>query len=75
MARQQLTIEGPYRKWLSEDVVYLITDVERTAFERLKTDEERQMFIEQFWQRRNALSPSTEREIGERGALPPHCVC
>jgi GWxTD domain-containing protein len=46
-----------YQKWLNEDVVYLISDVERETFHRLSTDEERQMFIEQFWQRREALRP------------------
>ena len=42
-------LETPYRKWLNEDVTYIITDEERAAFKRLGTDEERQEFIEQFW--------------------------
>ena len=41
-------LETPYRKWLNEDVAYIITDEERTAFKRLQTDEEREQFIEQF---------------------------
>ena len=45
--------ESSYDKWLDEDVVYIITDAERAAFERLSTDEERDKFIEQFWSRRN----------------------
>ena len=32
----------PYRKWLNEDVAYIITDEERSAFMRLQTDEERE---------------------------------
>lgn len=44
---------GYYKKWLNEDVVYIITDQEREAFLQLKTDEERDQFIEAFWARRN----------------------
>src|SRR6476620_5500208 len=43
----------PYRKWLNEDVSYIITDEERATFKRLQTDEEREQFIEQFWLRRD----------------------
>src|SRR5579875_294794 len=44
---------GYYKKWLNEDVVYIITPEEREAFLQLKTDEERDQFIEAFWARRN----------------------
>jgi GWxTD domain-containing protein len=43
---------SPYDAWLNEDVVYIIDDKERTAFQKLTTDEERNKFIEQFWLRR-----------------------
>ncbi len=49
--RQEL--KGPYRKWLDQDVAYIITDQERKAFLSLSNDEERESFIEAFWQRRN----------------------
>lgn len=42
-----------YSKWLNEDVVYIIDDAERAAFQTLTTKEERDKFIEQFWERRN----------------------
>ncbi len=42
-----------YQKWLNEDVVYIITDDERKVFEALTTSEEKDRFIEQFWQRRD----------------------
>ena len=42
-----------YRKWLNEDVVYIITGSERAEFLKLATDEQRDEFIEQFWQDRN----------------------
>src|SRR5579863_10217387 len=41
-------LETPYKKWLNEDVGYIITDEERKAFKQLQTDEERQAFVEQF---------------------------
>lgn len=42
-----------YKKWLQEDVVYIITEEEKKVFKDLTTDEERENFIEQFWMRRN----------------------
>jgi bla regulator protein blaR1 len=44
---------SPYQKWLNQEVVYIITPEERAAFEKLTTDDERQKFVEQFWERRN----------------------
>ena len=64
-------LETPYRKWLNEDVAYIITDEERTAFKRLQTDEEREQFIEQFWLRRDP-TPDTDRKRVQGRALPPH---
>ena len=42
-----------YSKWLNEDVGYIINDAERTDFLRLRTDQERDNFVVQFWERRN----------------------
>ena len=55
----------PYRKWLNEDVAYIITDEERAAFKRLQTDEEREQFIESFWMRRDPTPDSIENEFKE----------
>ena len=49
-----------YKKWLSEDVVYIISDEERKAFVQLADDEEREKFVEQFWARRDP-TPGTEK--------------
>ena len=54
-----------YKKWLDEDVVYIITDEERKAFRQLSNDEERDQFIEAFWQRRNPNPDSEENEYKE----------
>ena len=61
--RQEL--KGPYKKWLDEDVTYIITDDERKAFLSLSNDEEREAFIENFWQRRNPNPDSPENEFRE----------
>jgi GWxTD domain-containing protein len=58
-------LETPYRKWLNEDVAYIITDEERQAFKRLQTDEEREQFIEQFWLRRDPTPDTVENEFKE----------
>jgi GWxTD domain-containing protein len=42
-----------YKEWLDRDVVYIISEEERQFFKDLKNDEERENFIQQFWDRRN----------------------
>jgi GWxTD domain-containing protein len=68
-AKKQKELEkelmGPWKKWLNEDVVYIITDEEKQAFKRLKTDEERQQFVEQFWLRRDPTPDTEENEFKE----------
>src|SRR5215510_3223363 len=64
-ARLKKELETPYRKWLNEDVAYIITDEERAAFKRMQTDEEREQFIEQFWLRRDPTPDSVENEFKE----------
>jgi bla regulator protein blaR1 len=62
-AGQTKAAPSPYLNWLNEDVVYIITPRERTAFLKLKTDEERDHFIEQFWERRNPTPGAPENEF------------
>jgi GWxTD domain-containing protein len=58
-------LKGPYKKWVDEDVRWIITDQELKAFKSLSNDEERDNFIEQFWQRRNPDPDSPENEYRE----------
>ena len=58
-------LSKPYKKWLDEDVVYIITDEERAAFKQLTNDEERDNFIEAFWQRRDPTPDTEENEYKE----------
>jgi GWxTD domain-containing protein len=64
-AKLESELATPYRKWLEEDVAYIITDQERAAFKALQTDEEREHFIEQFWLRRDPTPGTTENEFKE----------
>jgi GWxTD domain-containing protein len=60
-AREELAT--PYKKWLNEDVAYIITDEERAAFKQANNDEEREQFIQQFWQRRDPTPGTPENEF------------
>jgi GWxTD domain-containing protein len=64
-AKLRKELETPYKKWLDEDVVYIITDEEKKAFKQLQTDEEREQFIEQFWLRRDPTPDTEENEFRE----------
>lgn len=61
----QKELETPYKKWLNEDVGYIISDEEKQAWKRLATDDERQQFIEQFWLRRDPTPDTEENEFKE----------
>jgi GWxTD domain-containing protein len=58
-------LKGPYKKWLDEDVRWIITDQEMKSFKSLANDEEREAFIENFWLRRNPNPESPENEFRE----------
>jgi GWxTD domain-containing protein len=51
-----------YQKWLDEEVVYLITPVEKKVFLVLRSDRERDLFIQAFWKKRD---PNPLSEINE----------
>ena len=57
---------SPYDKWLNQEVVYIIDDIERAAFQKLTSDEERNKFIGQFWERRNPNPGSPENKFKEQ---------
>lgn len=54
-----------YKKWLDEDVRWIITGDEESAFKKLATDAERDQFIEGFWQRRDPTPDTEENEYKE----------
>ena len=56
---------NPFEKWLNEDVVWIVTPEERHTFEDLTSDEERQHFVEQFWERRNPTPGTSQNAFKE----------
>jgi len=62
-AAEQNRAPSPQAEWLNKDVVYIIADEERAAFERLQTDEERDRFVEQFWERCDPTPGTTKNEL------------
>jgi len=65
LKRAEKELEGPYKQWLSEDVIYIISPGERTAFLQLETNEEREQFIEQFWLRRSSNPDLPDNDFKE----------
>ena len=61
----KIELSKTYRKWLDEDVRWIITDEERSTFMQLSNDEERDQFIEAFWQRRDPTPDTEENEYKE----------
>lgn len=51
--KQKKELDDVFKRWLNEDVKYIISPEERDAFKKLATDEEREQFIDQFWLRRD----------------------
>src|SRR5580658_3434715 len=58
-------LDSQYKTWLNEDVVYIISPAERTAFLQLNTNEEREQFIEQFWLRRSSNPDLPDNDFKE----------
>lgn len=51
-----------YKKWLEEEVVYIITPNEKEVFLQLETDKDRDIFIEAFWNHRDPTPGTPENE-------------
>jgi hypothetical protein len=60
----KIELSKTYKKWLDEDVRWIISDEEQKAFKLLSNDEERDQFIEAFWQRRDPTSHDPARDNG-----------
>ena len=54
-----------YKKWIEQDVKYIIADQEKKTFEKLRTEDERESFIEQFWRRRDPDPSTAANELRE----------
>jgi GWxTD domain-containing protein len=54
-----------YRRWLTEEVVYIISPKERDVFLQLETDRERETFIKAFWRQRDETPETDKNEYRE----------
>jgi GWxTD domain-containing protein len=61
----KVELKRAYKDWIDKDVAYIITSEEKKAFYKLKTDEEREQFIEAFWRRRDPDPDTEENEYRE----------
>src|SRR5262245_22124712 len=59
------SVKAVYKRWVDEDVRWIINDEERKTFNLLATDEEREQFIEQFWMRRDPDPDTDSNEYRE----------
>ncbi len=64
-AQPKVALPELYKKWLEEEVVYIITPHERDVFRQLQTDRERDIFIEAFWKHRDPDPGTPRNEFAE----------
>jgi GWxTD domain-containing protein len=63
--KPEIRLPEPYRIWLDEEAVYIITDKERDVFLKLETDKERDIFVESFWKHRDPTPGTPQNEFQE----------
>jgi len=64
-AEKRAALSERYSHWLDQDVVYIITDEERKEFLKLASDDDRDKFMEDFWESRNPLRGSKQNPYKE----------
>lgn len=55
-------LPGKYKKWLNEEVTYIITPTEKEVFLKLQNNKERNLFIEAFWKHRDPTVGTEKNE-------------
>ncbi len=63
--KKKTEMPAKYKKWLEDEVLYIISDNEREVFENLRTDQEREDFIQAFWRRRDPTPGTPFNEFRE----------
>jgi len=64
-AEKKKELSPRHEKWLEEEVVYIITALEKEVFHQLEADRERDLFIEAFWKQRDPSPGSPTNEFKE----------
>ncbi|MBM3285503.1 MAG: GWxTD domain-containing protein, partial [Candidatus Aminicenantes bacterium] len=62
-AQKKADLPPVYKKWLEEEVVYIIKPLEKEVFLKLATDRERDSFIEAFWKQRDPTPGTADNEF------------
>ncbi|MCK7483883.1 MAG: GWxTD domain-containing protein [Candidatus Moduliflexus flocculans] len=65
LAQKKPELPPRYKKWLDEEVVYIIAAKERSVFLQLRTDKERDIFVEAFWKQRDPTVGTHRNEFQE----------
>ncbi|MCJ7487188.1 MAG: GWxTD domain-containing protein [Candidatus Aminicenantes bacterium] len=65
LGQSKIALPEPYKKWLDEEVVYIITSHERDVFLSLQADKERDIFVEAFWKHRDPEPATPKNEFEE----------
>lgn len=65
LGQSKIALPEPYKKWLDEEVVYIITAHERDVFLHLQADKERDIFVEAFWKHRDPEPATPKNEFEE----------
>jgi len=63
--KEKTTLPPQYKKWMEEEVVYIITPAEKEVFYKLETDRERDLFIKEFWRQRDPMPGTPKNEFKE----------
>lgn len=59
-------LEPKYRAWLEEEVVYIVTPKERDVFLQLRSNRERDIFIDAFWKQRDPTPNTPQNEFKDK---------
>ena len=65
LPNQNPALEKKYEKWIKEEVIYIITPIEKDVFYKLETDRDRDLFIEEFWRQRDPTPGTPRNEFKE----------
>ena len=58
-------LSADHRRWIEEEVTYIVTERERDVFLTLGTTDERDRFIEAFWRKRDPIPGTPANEFRE----------
>ena len=64
-AADKTELPEKWRKWLEEEVVYIISNAERASFMQMQNEEQRELFVEQFWLERDPTPGTARNEYRE----------